>query len=116
MVAYGVLELKANEYSINKLFLNGPDTEAERAAVFERDQLRKLVNDELRRYGLLLAREVVPKNTGWRTKNNSHILYGQLQGNVGFGVRPILHIGDFKKCCEFAAKVLDDLDRSQVPE
>lgn len=83
---------------------------------FERDQLRKLVNDELRRYGLLLARIVVPKGLGWRTRNNTYCLYGQLQGKEGFSTRPVLIEADFKECCVAAARILDELDASQVPD
>lgn len=84
---------------------------------FERDQLRKLVREELERYGLLISRVVLPKSQRWRTKANEHILYGQVQGKIsGFPVREILHQGEFKECCEVAAKLLDELDASQLPD
>lgn len=82
---------------------------------FERDQLRKLVNDELRRYGLLLQRAITPKGQGWRTRANAHVLYGQLI-TAGFPSRPLLCEGDFRDCCIVAAKLLDELDASQVPD
>ena len=82
---------------------------------FERDQLHKLVNDELRRYGLLLQRSVVPKNRTWRTKLNEHVLYGQLVRS-GFSTREVLTTGSFRDCCIVAAKLLDELDAAQVPD
>lgn len=125
MVAYGVLELKPKEHSPraaqglrSPLFIETDAAELakEKAADFERDQLRKLVNDELKRYGLLLQRQVVPKGHGWRTKDNSHVLYGQVVGKGAFPTRQVLHEGDFRECCIKAAKLLDDLDRSQLPD
>jgi hypothetical protein len=89
---------------------------------FERDQLRKLVNDELRRYGLLMARVVVTmarvvatNHNKFRTKNNAHILYGQIEGR-GLLARPVLAEGTFKECCIVAADLLDKLDAAQVPD
>ena len=116
MVAYGVLEIKRKEpvwtSSLNEHFAA---TEQNRKDDYERDQLRKLVNDELARYGLLLSRSAVPRGVTWRTKANEHILYGQLE-NKSLPVRQILHQGDFKECCEVAAKLLDELDASQLPD
>ena len=114
MVAYGVLELKPKETPLRALFLDADadELDRERAENFERDQIRKLVADELRRYGLLIARQIVPKGAGWRTKQFKHVLYGQLEKN-GFGTRAELHVGSFKECCEVAAKILDELDRAQ---
>ena len=82
---------------------------------FENDQLRKLVNDELQRYGLLLKRNIVPKNRGWRTEANEHSLLGQLvkPASGGFATRQELCVGSFRDCCIKAARVLDDLDKSQ---
>jgi hypothetical protein len=115
MVAYGVLELKQKEPDLKSLFsVNGSSQEHKEN--FERDQLRKLVSDELKRYGLLLQREVVPKNTGWRTRQNRHILYGQLQGPRGFNTRSVLCTGDYRTCCQHAAQILDELDKSQIPD
>lgn len=95
---------------------SSPEEEKQRVAeAFERDQLRKLVNDELDRYGLLLKRTIVPKNSSWRTKANEHTLFGQLQGQ-GWLSRPVLHQGTFKECCVVAAKLLDELDASQIPD
>ena len=112
MVAYGVLELKPKKAI--QSWLDEGDREAEHKEDFERDQLRKMVNDELRRYGLLLARMIVPKNQGWRTKQNAHILYGQVQGRTsGFPVRAILAEGDFRECCIKAAEVLDEMNNAQ---
>lgn len=118
MVAYGVLEMK-HKTAPTRLFeahLEKDELEALRKEDFERDQLRKLVSDELKRYGLLLQRGVKPKGEGWRTQMNHHILYGQLQGAPGFTVRPVLHEGEFKECCIHAAKLLDQLDAAQEIE
>jgi hypothetical protein len=120
MVAYGVLEMKHKSPTDGWLGIRSKE-EQERLAKedFERDQLRKLVNDELRRYGLLLARIVVPNGPKFRTKNNAHILYGQVYGpsnNPGLMARPTLWEGSFKECCEVAAKLLDQLDAAQVPD
>jgi len=115
MVAYGVLELKEIEPSPFAMFALDPpklDTKAQ----FENDQIRKLVNDELHRYGLLLKRNVVPKNQGWRTKNKEHILLGQLlKGNAAgaWRAREELCTGTFRECCIKAAEVLDAMERSQ---
>lgn len=114
MVAYGVLELK--EIHPASPWLEDKTDPRIVQARFENDQLRKLVNDELRRYGLLLSRVVVPKNSGWRTKANACVLYGQLVGTPGFQRREILAEGSFQQCCQFAAKLLDDMDRAQVPD
>ena len=96
---------------------DGEEIEREKAQNFERDQLRKLVNDELKRYGLLMVRRVVPKGHGWRTKENTHVLYGQVIGQAsGFPTREILAEGEFRDCCIRAAELLDALDKSQVPD
>lgn len=120
MVAYGVLVMKHKSPASGWLSdQNEAELEQSRAEDFERDQLRKLVNDELRSYGLLLKREVVPttnRETPWRTRRNMHVLYGQVEGRGTFARRPELHAGDFKECCEVAAKVLDEMDAAQIPE
>jgi len=117
MVAYGVLELNLSEETPRALFLEADAAEIARSkqAAYERDQLRKLVNDELRRYGLLLSRRVKPKGHGWRTSGDN-VLYGQVIGRGSFPVREILAEGDFKECCIKAAELLDALDKSQVPD
>ncbi len=81
MVAYGVLEMKHQEQKPSLWMVEQSPEEQERiiAENYERDQLRKLVGDELRRYGLLLQRSIVPKASAWRTKLNEHTLYGQVQ-------------------------------------
>lgn len=120
MVAYGVLEMKHKD----GLTTSAPwaqarepdDLEQLRKEDFERDQLRKLVNDELKRYGLLLQRGVSAKGLRWRTSMNHHVLYGQLQGTKGFEARPVLHEGTFQACCIHAAELLDDLDKAQETE
>ena len=109
MVAYGVLELKPTPI---RAFWDDTQQEEEKLAHFENDQLRKLVNDELHRYGLLLKRSVVPKGQGWRTEMAEHVLLGQLIKG-GFTARAELCLGTFKECCIKAAEVLDEMDRSQ---
>lgn len=110
MVAYGVLELKPTPI---RAFWDYTQQEEEKLAPFENDQLRKLVNDELHRYGLLLLkRSVVPKGQGWRTEMAEHVLLGQLIKG-GFTARAELCLGTFKECCIKAAEVLDEMDRSQ---
>lgn len=118
MVAYGVLEMKHKGPTPGSQWLDYTD-EHDRAKLqqedFERDQLRKLVNDELKRYGMLLSREVVPNQNRWRTRNNTYVLHGQVIGNEnGFKVRERLCEGDFKECCTKAAELLDKLDASQI--
>jgi hypothetical protein len=121
MVAYGVLEMKhkaPKELDWTGIFQPQDAAQIEKDN-FERDQLRKLVNDELRRYGLLLSRVVVANGLKFRTIANTHILYGQVYGpsnNPGFMARSVLCEGSFKECCEVAAKLLDQLDASQVPD
>ena len=117
MVAYGVLEMKHKSVSQTWLDANADSATQARARAedFERDQLRKLVNDELHRYGLLLMRKVEPKGVSWKTKNNTYVLYGQLEGD-GFSRRPELCVGSFKECCATAAKLLDELDAAQIPD
>lgn len=116
MVAYGVLEMKHKDAHLqNPGFLelvSKEERDAEAKADFERDQLRKLVREELARYGMLLTRVVLPKHQSWRTKANEHILYGQIEG-IGFPARQVLHQGSFKECCLKAAELLDELDKSQ---
>lgn len=116
MVAYGVLELKqipndpAGVIFQRPRFAETPQEDAH----FENDQLRKLVNDELTRYGLLLKRNIVPKYGGWRTKSAEHILLGQLlKGNAAgaWRTREELCVGSFKECCIKAAEVLDAMER-----
>lgn len=109
MVAYGVLELKAVRTPTR---WSDEQQEADKQAQFENDQLRKLVNDELQRYGLLLKRTIVPKGQGWRTKMAEHVLLGQLIKG-GFTARAELCLGTFKECCIKAAEVLDTMDRAQ---
>ena len=109
MVAYGVLELKTVQ---TKTAWTDENQSEQAQAHFENDQLRKLVNDELQRYGLLLKRTIVPKGQGWRTKMAEHVLLGQLIKG-GFTARAELCLGTFKECCIKAAEVLDEMDRSQ---
>lgn len=118
MVAYGVLELKPKErFGLANMSQRlSADLEKERAEDFERDQIRKLVSDELKRYGLLLSREVTTSGIGWRTRRNACVLFGQLQGKPGFTHRDELFRGDFRECCIEAAKILDALDASQKPD
>ena len=116
MVAYGVLEFRHKDSSPYWLVVSDAQRAEEREDDYKRDELRKLVNDELKRYGLLLQREVVPKRDSFRTKLNSHILYGQTKGSKGFMVREVLHKGDFKECCIKAAELLDTMDRAQIPD
>jgi hypothetical protein len=113
-----VLELKELKPESAAAFLQQhTDRELEdNADRFENDQLRKLVNDELHRYGLLLKRNVVPHKQGWRTKEREYILYGQLIGPPGWKSRPEVCMGSFKDCCIKAAQVLDELDKSQLPD
>lgn len=118
MVAYGVLEMKHKPGITPDPWLAARDDgELERARKddYERDQLRKLVNDELRCYDLLLKRITVPHHNRYRTKANAHILYGQVQRS-GFTYRPVLCEGDFRECCIVAAAKLDELDASQIPD
>ena len=113
MVAYGVLELK----EINKSPLwTDHEEPLDKQAQFENDQLRKLVNEELHRYGLMMKRNIAPHKHGWRTKDKEYILYGQLTGPPGWKGRLELCIAGFKDCCIKAAQVLDDLDKSQLPD
>jgi len=110
MVAYGVLELKPTPI---RAFWDNTQQEEEKLAHFENDQLRKLVNDELQRYGLLLLkRTIVPKDQGWYTGMAEHVLLGQLIKG-GFTARAELCLGTFKECCIKAAEVLDAMDRAQ---
>lgn len=112
MVAYGVLELKEPKPPVVTWGEQAPD----KVTQFENDQLRKLVSDELLRYGLLLKRNIVPKGAGWRTKQSEHILLGQLiKGNSpsAWRTREELCVGSFKECCTKAAEVLDAMERSQ---
>jgi hypothetical protein len=117
MVAYGVLEMKHK--SVAQAWLDNYSKEEQdklRQEDFERDQLRKLVKDELRRYGLLMERTVVPKGDRYRTRLNAHVLYGQLEGGGMTARRAELVTGSFKECCEVAAKLLDEMDAAQVPD
>lgn len=112
-----MLEMKHQEPKIS-LWMNEQSPEEQKrlaAESYERDQLRKLVNDELARYGLLMQRAVTPSGNRWRTRANAHVLYGQLT-KTGWVTRPVLCEGDFKECCVVAAKLLDELDASQVPD
>ena len=89
---------------------------SEREEDRQRDELRKLVSDELKRYGFLITRMVVPKGKTYRTKANDHVLYGRAAGAKGFQARELLHEGSFKDCCIKAAGILDILDQSQLPD
>ena len=82
----------------------------------ERDQLRKLVSDELKRYGLLLTQQVRPVRDRWRTSKHTFTFYGQSFGPPGFVTRELLHEGSFKDCCIRASELLDALDAAQVPD
>ena len=115
MVAYGVLELKHKDASPVWI---GNDAELREAREEDRkrDELRKLVSDELKRYGLLIQRAVTPRGKSFRTRMNTHILYGQKNGAAGFPYRELLHEGDFKECCVEAAKLLDAMDAAQLPD
>jgi multidrug resistance efflux pump len=113
--------MKHKDVSLKALFQSHPthqaELEQEKAEDFERDQLRKLVNDELRRYGMLLTRTIVSKGAQYRAKANAHTLYGQLEGKSQlFSARAVLFEGGFKECCVHAAKLLDELDKSQLPD
>ena len=118
MVAYGVLALK-HKVNANDLWLSQQSEQLaaeEREEDRKRDELRKLVSDELKRYGLLITRRVVPKNKSYRTKANAHVLYGQTTGPKGLPVREVLLEGDFKECCVEAARLLDAMDAAQLPD
>ena len=118
MVAYGVLELK-HKVNASNLWLSQQSEQLaaeERLEDHKRDELRKLVNDELKRYGLLLQREVVPNSSKFRTRLNTFILYGQIKGSKGFKAREVLHKREFKDCCIVAAEILDTMDRAQIPD
>ena len=117
-MAYGVLEMKHKESPASLWLSEQSPAEQERLRQedFERDQLRKLVKDELRNYGLTIVRTVVPNGPKFRTRANMHTLYGQVQGSPLFKLRPVLKEGTFKECCEVAAKLLDELDAAQVPD
>lgn len=124
MVAYGVLELKEVAFEPAHMFRSPITGEVstpplDTKSQFENDQLRKLVNDELHSYGLLLKRNIVPKGQGWRTKNKEHILLGQLvppNAVSAWRTREELCVGTFKECCIRAAEVLDAMERGQKPE
>jgi hypothetical protein len=111
MVAYGVLELKHKEPSSLWIAEQSPEEQVRlHEENRQRDELRKLVNDELKRYGLLLTRAIVAKGDRWRTKANAHVLYGQVRGSRGFKARETLHEGSFKECCVTAAELLDKME------
>lgn len=117
MVAYGVLELRHKEVSpfwLSEISEGNRNKELEENR--QRDELRKLVSDELKRYGLHIQRAVVPKREGYHTRANTHELYGQKSGPKGFTTRELLHVGTFKECCVVAAALLDALDAAQVPD
>ena len=102
MVAYGVLELK----SVGPVdsFLNDDQKHAEyKRKMFERDQLMKLVNDELRSHGLLLS----PKVQFGTRHGSTYILHGSLLGGGYFPRRERMKEGSFKDCCIEAARLLD---------
>lgn len=117
MVAYGVLEMKHKDPTSPLFIKEEWDLQKEKAEDYQRDRLRKVVNDELKRYGLIIIRRVVPQGQRWRTKANEHTLYGQVIGpNNLFLSRPVLCEGTFKECCIVAAELLDALDASQTPD
>jgi hypothetical protein len=115
MVAYGVLELKHKDQPPVWIG-NDLELKVAREDDRQRDELRKLVNDELKRYGLLLQREVVPTAGRYRTRLNTHILYGQAKGPKGFPTREVVMKGSFRECCQVAAEILDGLNRAQIPD
>jgi hypothetical protein len=115
MVAYGVLELKHKNTNYFLMELPPEQQRQEARDDEERNQLRKLVNDELKRYGLLLSRSAVPHRDKWRTKSNEHILYGQVIPGP-FNRRQEIAKGSFRECCVVAAALLDKLEASQVPD
>lgn len=110
MVAYGVLEYKP---AAPDEWLN--TREKQHADNYKRDELKKLVNDELKRYGLILGTPVLSGRKSYR--HFPFTLYGQVEGrNQLFSGRPVLHEGSFQECCAAAARVLDQLDAAQVPD
>ena len=113
MVAYGVLEMEHNDAPASTPW-QAPRTDAELAEEKEkkrkRDELRKLVSDELKKYDMLISRQVVPKGKAWRTKANAHVLFGPRAGKKGFVVREELVTGSFRECCVKAAGLLDQIE------
>ncbi len=101
MVAYGVLEFK----SVPQPDRIGDEGRAStyRQTMFERDQLMKLVNDELKRYGMLLA----PKVRFGNRHGTIYVLYGTMQGTAAFPLRRLVAEGTFKACCIAASELLD---------
>jgi hypothetical protein len=71
--------------------------------MFERDQLFKLVNDELKRYGWLLS----PKVTFRGDHGSTYVLHGSLYGTGYLPRRVVLWEGSFEDCCIEAARLLD---------
>lgn len=116
MVAYGVLELKHKQGNPYFTAIDSAELAEEREEDRKRDELRKLVSDELKRYGLLIQRVVTPRGKSFRTSANTHILYGQKRGSKGFLIREMLHEGSFKECCVEAARLLDAMDAAQLPD
>ncbi len=107
MVAYGVLELpRMSEPDWIGDDLRGSEYKRK---MFERDQLTKLVNDELKRYGLLLALKVgsYPPARRRTAGGANYVLHGAVQGKDTLPMRRLVHEGTFKACCIAASKLLD---------
>lgn len=113
MVAYGVLELKPLLDTDPHWLENvGGISQAQ-----ENEQIRKLVREELERYGLALCKHLTTYRAWGRDKiRGEYTLYGQKWGSPGFQTRAPLWVGSFKECCIEAAKLLDQLDQAQVPD
>ena len=108
MVAYGVLELKLERVTTKPppWLEDYAEEKRYKEERFKRDELRKLVNDELKKYDMGIAPEV-SKNV-WGGRSNNNVLYGPATG--AFLARQEIKIGTFKECCEAAVELLDKLE------
>jgi hypothetical protein len=112
MVAYGVIEI--NERDTRSLVGLSHQSTAEieeliakeRADQLARDEIYKLVSDEIARYGLLLMRNVGPVNK-YRSEGEWVLNSPKVLTSSGWVLREELCIGTYKECCIKAAKYLD---------
>ena len=115
MVAYGVLD---NIGSFPKPDFEDSDPLKEKRR--ERDQIRRLVREELKESDMLIMQAVAQKRgTGaYRSIPDKFILYGPRPENPnprGWVTRGVIAEGDFRECCLKAVEFLEPFNQALSP-
>lgn len=114
MFAYGVLTVddEALYRVTGDMLRNDADRESYLARLEKRDEMRKMVSDELAEHGMRIRPAVYPVGRRFRTSSATYELFGPLVGNPnGFAGRGSIHVGDFRSCCVAALKRIEPFNQ-----